>query len=397
MRISFRTAAHTLTALSWVAACGTRQPDGSRAQRDTQQAVSTASAGVDAPSCYATGTSMTPTAWKVPALAPLPGAARGGLQLVREVSLPGPANRFDYQSIDSLAGRLYISHMNAGRLVVVDLESSRVVADIGGVDRATGVWAVPAKHRVFVSAAGRHELIALDEGTLKVVGRVSGIRFPDGIGYAPDEQKLFVSDESGEADVVVDAGTVTKRTTIALGGEAGNTHYDSVSHCIVVAVQTRNQLVAIDPATERIVARYDVPGSDHPHGFTLDEPGRLAFVSSEGSGALQVVDLRTMRVVATHRVGDDPDVLAWDPQWRRLYVASEPGVVSTFAVDGAVLRPLEEFQVPHAHTIAVDPRTHRVYLPLENLNGRPVLRILAPSMSANLIRTPARRGHPVPP
>jgi hypothetical protein len=36
-------------------------------------------------------------------------------------------------------------------------------------------------------------------------------------------------------------------------------------------------------------------------------------------------------------------------------------------------------RIPHAHTVAVDPATHRVYLPLENVNGRPVLRILAPT------------------
>jgi DNA-binding beta-propeller fold protein YncE len=92
-----------------------------------------------------------------------------------------------------------------------------------------------------------------------------------------------------------------------------------------------------------------------------------------------VIDLRTMRVIATHPVGRGPDVLAWDATWRRLYVASEGGVVSTFEASGADLRSLGEYRVPHAHTVAVDPRTHRVYLPLENVNGHPVLRVLAPA------------------
>ena len=275
-------------------------------------------------SCAATPSSMTPAGW-VASATPTSAWPRGHLRLVADVPLPGPANRFDYQSVDPGARRLYISHMNAGRLVVVDLDSSRVVADIAHVDRATGVLAVPSQHRVYVSAAGRHELVAIDDRTLKDAGRVRGIRFPDGIAYAPREQKIFVSDEAGEADVVVDAHTNTKRSTIPLGGEAGNTHYDSVSHCIVVTVQTRNQLVAIDPATERVVARYDLAGSDHPHGFAIDEPGRLAFITGEGNATLQVVDLRTMRVLSSQRVGDDPDVLAWDPAWRRLFVASESG------------------------------------------------------------------------
>jgi len=144
-------------------------------------------------------------------------------------------------------------------------------------------------------------------------------------------------------------------------------------------VQTRDQLVAIDPVSEAIVARYNLPGSDAPHGFTLDQEGRLAFVSSENNATLQVVDLRTMRVVDQHATGPSPDVLAWDPGWRRLYVASEGGVLSAFWLDGATLRPTGELRIPHAHTVAVDPRTHRVYLPLQDVNRHPVLRILEPA------------------
>lgn len=146
-----------------------------------------------------------------------------------------------------------------------------------------------------------------------------------------------------------------------------------------MAVQTRNQLVAIDPATERVVARYDVPGSEGPHGFTLDEPGRLAFITGEGNARLQVLDLRTMLVIGTHSVGGRPDVLAWDPGWRRLYVASEAGVLSAFEVVGSALRPLGEYRAPSSHSVSVDPRTHLVYLPLENVGGRPVLRVLIPA------------------
>src|SRR6266581_2399411 len=284
---------------------------------------------VQGPRCVATPNSLTPGGWNG-AIAASPDAPRGALRLVQDIPLPGPANRFDYQSVDASARRLFISHMNAGRLVVFNLDSSKVVAEVTGVDRATGVWAVPAHHMVYVSAAGKHEVVGIDDRMLTISARVGGIQFPDGIAYAPREHKVFVSDESGGVDVVIDARTNTKRSTIELGGEAGNTHYDSVSHCVLVAVQTRNQLVAIDPVSERIVARYDLPGSDHPHGFTIDEPARQAYITGEGNALLQVWDLRTMRVLSTIRVGDAPDVLAWDPAWRRLYVASESGVVSVF-------------------------------------------------------------------
>ncbi len=299
--------------------------------------------------------------------------------------LPGPANRFDYQSFDLVTHRIYMNHMNAGRTLVFDADSNRVIAEIADLPRATGVWVVPSHHQVYVSAAGNHEVAIIDDRTLRVTSRVGGIRFPDGIAYAPEVDKVFVSDENGAADIVIDAKTGTKRSTIDLGGEAGNTHYDSVSHCILVAVQTRNQLVAIDPVSERIVQRYDLAGSSEPHGFTLDEEGRLAFVTSQGNATLQVIDLRTMRVLEQHTVGATPDVLAWDPAWRRLYVGAEGGVLSAFWLDGTTLVPVGEIRMPHAHTVSVDPRTHRIYLPLENIAGKPVLRIYEP---------PAQRAAP---
>ena len=340
-------------------------------------AAGSASAQQDRSVCFATASSLTPTNWRSPAAATAP-QPKPGLKLVREIPLPGPANRFDYQSVDPASGRIYMNHMNAGRTIVFDANNAKVIAEVVELPRATGVLAVPSHHQVYVSAAGNHEVAIIDDRTLKVTSWVGGIRFPDGIAYASDADKVFVSDESGGADVVIDPKTGTKRSTIDLGGEAGNTHYDSVSRCVLVAVQSRNQLVAIDPVSERIVQRYDLPGSDGPHGFTLDEPGRLAFISSESNNVLQVVDLRTMRILQTVKVGDDPDVLAWDPLLQRLYVAAESGVLSAYWLDGRTLRPIGEVRAPHAHTVSVDPRTHLVYLPLENVNRHPVLRIYEP-------------------
>jgi DNA-binding beta-propeller fold protein YncE len=331
-----------------------------------------------APTCTATPTSMTPAGWRGPVRPPMV-APRPGLKLIAELPLPGPANRFDYQSVDPTTGRIYMNHMNAGRTVVFDADSGRVITEISDLPRATGVLAVPVHHQVYVSAAGSHEVAIVDDRTFKVTSRVGGIRFPDGIAFVPDVDKVFVSDESGGADMVIDARTGGRRSMIVLGGEAGNTHYDSVSHCVLVAVQTKNQMVAIDPVSERIVQRYDLPGSDHPHGFTFDEPGRLAFVSCEGNAALLVVDLRTMKVVQTLKVADGPDVLAWDASWRRLYVAGERGALQAFWLDGMTLRPAGEVRAPHAHTVSVDPRTHKVYLPLENIDGHPLLRIYQPT------------------
>ncbi len=73
----------------------------------------------------------------------------------------------------------------------------------------------------------------------------------------------------------------------------------------------------------------------------------------------------------------DPDVLDFDVGLRRLYVAAESGIVTVVAEQGRTLTKLgQDFLATEAHSVAVDSRTHRVYFPLEDVDGRPVLRIM---------------------
>ena len=298
------------------------------------------------------------------------------LQRVIDIPLPGPAVRFDYQSIDTAADRLYISHMNAGELVVFDLESRRVVSTVHDLPRVTGVLAVPAIGKIYASVPGSRHVGVIGARTLRVEARVGDVGFPDGIAYAPDEKKIYVSDESGGGELVID-GSNRVLATIPIGGEAGNTIFDPSSRRILVAVQNRNEVVEIDPRTDRVVARHGLVGAAHPHGLSIDPVNRLLFVANEGNATLLTIDLSSWKVTDRHTVGEDPDVLAFDPAWRRLYVSSESGTVSVFTERNDRLIHDGDVTIPHAHTVSVDPRTHLVYFPLQNINGHPVLRVIA--------------------
>ncbi len=72
---------------------------------------------------------------------------RPGLTLLREIPLPGPANRFDYQSVDPATRRLYMNHMNAGQTLVFDVDSDRVVAEIGMSRARPACWPYRDHHR----------------------------------------------------------------------------------------------------------------------------------------------------------------------------------------------------------------------------------------------------------
>jgi DNA-binding beta-propeller fold protein YncE len=300
------------------------------------------------------------------------------LKTVADVPMPGPAVRFDYQTLDSSSGRLYIAHMNADQLVVFDTATRKVIANLEGFSRVHGVWAAPEINRVFASVTGENKVASVDAATLKTVAKVGPINYPDGVAYAPAQKRVFVSDEHGNEDAVIDAEANTLIKKIELGGGAGNTVYDPGSGHILVAVHEKNEVVAIDPEKLEIVARLSLPGIKDPHGVAIDSANRLAFVAGEGNHKLALVDLSTMKVLGVYPVGEDPDVLSFDSGLKQLYVSAESGDVWVYRENGKNLTAVGNFSMPHAHTVCADPKTHLVYFPLQNIDGHPVLRIMAP-------------------
>ena len=302
-----------------------------------------------------------------------------GLKFVADIPLPGGTSRFDYQTIDETHRRLYISHMGANLVTVFDLDSRTVIANLRDISRPTGILVVPELNRVYVSASAKNEVYVIDANTLKVIDRVPTGHFPDGITFDPESKRVFVSNEFGETVTVFNALTDRVVANIKMGGEVGNTHYDPLSKLIYSAVQTRGELVAINPQMLKIIARYKLPGCEGPHGFCIDSETHYAFVTGEDNATYVVFDLTDKRIVARGTVGAGPDVLAFDNQFHRLYVASESGVVSAFDIEkGAVRKVGESFFANNAHTVSVDQKTHLVFFPLQNVDGRPVLRVMEP-------------------
>ena len=301
------------------------------------------------------------------------------LKQVARVALPGPANRFDYTSLDPTTGRLYIAHMNAGELLVFDVHKRKVLQTISAPG-VHGVIAIPQIHRVYASATDARQMFTIDGRTGKVLNRAPAGSYPDGLVYDPVERKVFVSDESGGIEAVFNAAG-HRIATVDLGGEAGNVQYDSVSGNVLADVQSRNQVAVINPRTNRVIRRISVPDCDSPHGLLIDAPRRLAFVACDGNARLLTLDLRTMKFTGNFSVGGSPDVLAFDPGSKRLYISAESGVVAVAAERGRKLVKLgQAFLASNAHTVAVDPATHLVYFPLESgSGGRPELRIMAPT------------------
>jgi DNA-binding beta-propeller fold protein YncE len=145
-------------------------------------------------------------------------------------------------------------------------------------------------------------------------------------------------------------------------------------------VQSRNQIVVINPHTRTIVTRAAVPGCDHDHGLILDPASTRAFVACDGNAQLVMLSLPDLRPAGRFPVGADPDVLAIDPLHHVLYVAAESGVLTTLDIHTTPGRVTGRARLgDNAHVVAVDATTGQAFFPVLNKHGRPTLLITVPN------------------
>ena len=307
-----------------------------------------------------------------------PGACAQTLRLVAKFDLPGPAGkRFDYLTIDQDDRYLLSAHLAAEQTYVIDLDTDKVVATVTDTPGAEGVEYVPELKKFYTSNAYDNTIGVVDLRQMKVIKKLKTEAKPDGSAYAAPFHKLYVSDERGKAEAVVDVQRDEIVATLHFDSETGMPQYDPVSRKVYVNLQDQNLFAVIDPATDKVTGRYPVGRCKGNHGMALDVEHHRAFLACEENQLMTVFDLDKHAAIAFLPLPSGPDVIKFDPGLGRIYVACYSGAIAVFHQDDADhYRKLEDFRVEHAvHSLAVDPKTHRVYAPEQEEAGKPVARM----------------------
>jgi DNA-binding beta-propeller fold protein YncE len=301
------------------------------------------------------------------------------LRSVRMIDLPGPAGkRFDYLTIDTDDNYLISAHLAANQTYVIDLATDKVVATVTDTPGAEGVEYVPELKKFYTSNAHDNTVGVVDLKQMKVIKKLKTEAKPDGSAYAAPFHKLYVSDERGKAEAVIDVTKDEIVNTLHFASETGMPQYDPVARKVYVNLQDQNIFAVVDPATDQVVGRYSVGKCKGNHGMALDAEHHRAFLSCEENELMTVFDLDRNVPIAFLALAGGPDVIKFDPGLGRIYVACYSGAISVFHQDDADhYRKLEDFRVPHAvHSLAVDVKTHRVYTPEQEEDGKPVARMV---------------------
>jgi len=306
------------------------------------------------------------TAVASPVPSPASSAPLSAIPLTATSPLPVPRRPgfFDYMTVDAQARRLLAAHTGSSQLLVVDVKTGSVVqaVDLGRQAGGAGVAVDVRDGKYFVGAAD-DKVVDINRRYLNVQAFIPMPAGIDAIAFDPANDTLYADEDGGTHVWAINAKTDKVVAAIDIPAGPEYIDYDPVSNKIFQNISPDpSVMLEIDPATNAIVARWPLAPATRVHGLAID-PATSRVFSVGADGTLAVVDEKTGSIVTTVTVAERVDQIAFDPGLRRLYCPSGLGEMSIVQETDAGATLLGTVTIPRgAHTVAVDPVSHAVWI-----------------------------------
>lgn len=164
--------------------------------------------------------------------------------------------------------------------------------------------------------AGKIVKINLEDFT--VMGYLDIGKMPQDIKIDPTGSTYYIADMDSAGVFTVDAATFTKTGYIPTGPEAHGLYPSRDSKSLYVAnrggANAEGSVSVIDFATQKVVARWALPGGGTPDMGNVSADGTEFWLSGRRSGVVYVWDTRTGTLTHKIKVGNEPHGLCVWPQ-----------------------------------------------------------------------------------
>jgi DNA-binding beta-propeller fold protein YncE len=285
--------------------------------------------------------------------------AATGYHVIGEVKVGGEGG-WDYLTVDAAAHRLYVSH--ATHVVVIDIDANKIVGDIPDTPGVHGIAIAPELNRGFISNGRGNTVTIFDLKTLKPIGSAATGENPDSIRFDAVSGRVFAFNGRSKNATVIDAKSGSVVGTIPLPGKPEFAVADGKG-AVFVNIENTSEMVVIDAAKASVTKQYPLAPCEEPSGLAIDAKNRRLF-SVCGNRVMAVSDPDAGKVIATPAIGAGSDGAAFDPALGYAYSSNGDGTLTIVSQTGGKWDVLENIATERgARTIAVDERTHKVYLP----------------------------------
>ena len=287
--------------------------------------------------------------------------AHAEYHVVQRIPVGGEGG-WDYLETDAAARRLYVAHENT--VVVIDMDSFKVVGEVPNCPGMGGVALAPELNRGFTANGAEDTVTVFALDTLKPLDhwKATGKR-PNQILYEPSTKRVFTFNSTGRNATAFDAVTGKVLGTIPLDGRTEFPVADGKG-MIYDSLQDKGTVVAIDARTLKVMATYPLAPDTDPAGTTMDPITRRLFIACRSQSFL-VLDADTGKILAKFPIGARNDAAKFDPGLKLAFASNGDGTVAVLHEDGGDKFSLVETIKTEtgARTMAVDPKTHRLFLP----------------------------------
>lgn len=285
------------------------------------------------------------------------------------IPVPGEGG-WDYLNVDAASRRLYVSRSD--KAVVLDVDSRKIVGEISPTPGIHGIAVAPNLGRGFTSNGRSSTVTVFSLTKLATTQEVKTTgENPDAILFDPYSQRVFTFNGRGNNATAIDAASATVAGTIALDGKPEFAVADGAGR-IYVNIEDKSSLSAIDPKTLKVVARWPLAPCEEPSGLAIDTAHKRLFAACHNK-MVAVVDSVSGKVVTTFPIGEGVDAAAFDPATGLVFASCGDGSLTIAHEDAP-----DRFRVVQtvstkrgARTLALDLKTHRVYLMSADYGARP--------------------------
>jgi len=275
----------------------------------------------------------------------------------------GGEGGWDYISYDESGNRLFIGHNSA--IYVVDAASGKKIGEVPATG-AHGATIVPDKGLGFSSNGKAGTVTVFDAKTLAPKMDIKTGENPDAIMYDKHSKKVLVMNGRSKDLAVIDPDSLKVIAAVPLGGKLEAAATDS-THAYI-NVEDTGEIAVVDTKNWKATQRWKLEGCEEPSGLAIDEKKSVLF-SVCGNSKMIVVDAKTGKTLATLPTGSGTDGAAFDPEAKLAFASNGEGTLTIVheGKDGKYAVAENVHTERGARTVAVDPKTHHVYLPTAEL------------------------------
>jgi DNA-binding beta-propeller fold protein YncE len=303
-----------------------------------------------------------------------------------ELPKTGRLNVLDYLTLRDHV--LFVTAESSGSVFKVALEpktqtTALNISTLGGSGAVHGVVLMPFQNVAFVTRSEENTVDVFDPTSLQQIARIPVAEDADAILYDPSSKLVYVANGDARLATLIDPDTHTAVGTIPLAAKPEFPALDARTGLLYQNLTDTNTVAAINLTHRSIVGRWSLAPCEGPSGMAIDSEQRRLFAVCSRSATLVVFDLERHKVTASLKIGGGPDSVVFDATLHRIYSAGKSGKLDIVQQDGPdAYRTLDQISTHYgAHTLAVDPASHQVFVGYASLLNHPRIAVFSPTPS----------------